>query len=425
LNRSNGVWDSLWLEVAAATFAPTERDYGLIEDAALAVTGDRIGWIGRRADLPGEPAALARNVLRGGGRCLTPGLVDCHTHLVFGGDRSLDLELRLAGASYAAIAAAGGGIRSTVARTRSLSVAALVESALPRAQALLADGVTTLEVKSGYGLDVETELNLLRAARELGHRLDVEIVPTLLALHALPAEFASNRSAYVELVCRELIPAAAAEHLAVAVDVFCETIAFSREECAQVLTVAREYGLAVKVHADQLSDMGAAALAAQHQALSAEHLEYSSDEGVAALAASGTVAVLLPAAYLVLGETRRPPIAQFRAAGVPMALASDLNPGTSPCTSLALIPPLACALFGLTPVEALAGVTREGARALGLAASRGTLEVGKRADFVLWDIAHPRELSYWLGGNRARTVVRGGVARRPWPDTMLDQAGAV
>jgi imidazolonepropionase len=407
------VWDSLWLDVSAATLAPARPEFGLIDDAAIGVAAGRISWIGQRSDLPAAPGVLARQVHSGGGRCLTPGLVDCHTHLVFGGDRALDLELRLQGASYAAIAAAGGGIRSTVTRTRNLSVEALVEAALPRAHALLRDGVTTVEIKSGYGLDVASELKLLRVAREIGKRIDADVVPTLLALHALPSEFASDRAGYVDLVCRELIPEAARERLAVAVDVFCEGIAFTVDECSRAMTTAREHGLAVKVHADQLSDMGAAGLAARFSALSADHVEYSSAEGVAALARSGTVAVLLPAAYLVIGETRRPPVAAFRAAGVHMALATDLNPGTAPCTSLALVPPLACALFALTPVEALAGITREGARALGLAGDRGTLEIGKRADFVLFDVAHPRELSYWLGGGLASTVVREGRIRQP------------
>ncbi len=405
------MWDQLWVDIRLATAVAGGDGFGLVEDGALAVAGDRIAWVGKASALPAAPQQLARQTLRGHGRLLTPGLIDCHTHLVFGGDRSLDFDLRAQGASYAAIASAGGGIRSTVARTRGLSAAGLAAAALPRARALLADGVTTLEVKSGYGLDVASELTMLEAARLIGAELDVEIVPTLLALHALPPEFATDRAGYVDLVTRELIPAAAAAGLARAVDVFCESIAFTRAECARALAAARDHGLAVKVHADQLSDTGGAALAAEFGALSADHLEYTSEAGVAALAASGTVAVLLPGAFLMIGETQRPPLAALRAHGVPLAVATDLNPGTSPCTSLPIALTLARAQFGLSAAEGLAAVTREAARALGLAASRGTLEPGKRADFCLWDLGHPRELGYWLGSGSCHAVVRGGRLR--------------
>jgi imidazolonepropionase len=403
------MWDQLWTDLRAATVAHDGTE--LIEDAAIGVDGERIAWIGPRTALPAAPQQMARQVHSASGRLATPGLVDCHTHLVFGGDRSLDFDLRTQGRSYAEIAAAGGGIRSTVSLTRHLSAAELAAAALPRARALLGDGVTTLEVKSGYGLDVASELKMLEAARLLAAQLDVEIVPTLLALHALPPEFASDRRGYVDLVVGELIPAAAAAGLAVAVDVFCESIAFSRDECARALEAARAHGLAVKVHADQLSDLGGAALAAEFGALSADHLEYTSDAGVAALAASGTVAVLLPGAYLMIAETRRPPVAALRAAGVPIAVATDLNPGTSPCTSLPLAMTLARAQFGLTAAEGLAGVTRHAARALGLGDSRGELRRGLRADFCLWDLAHPRELGYWLGRGACHAVVRGGRIR--------------
>jgi imidazolonepropionase len=405
------VWDQLWVDVRVATAVGGGEPFGLVEAGAVAVSGDHIAWVGPAAALPAAADALARQVHHGQGRLMTPGLVDCHTHLIFGGNRALDFDLRAQGASYAAIAAAGGGIRSTVAHTRGLSAAELAAAALPRARALLADGVTTLEVKSGYGLDVTGELKMLEAARLVGTQLDVEVVPTLLALHALPVEFAADRAGYVDLVVRELIPAAAAAGLARAVDVFCETIAFTRAECARALRAAREHGLAVKVHADQLSDCGGAALAAEFGALSADHVEYTSTAGVAALAASGTVAVLLPGAYLMLGETQRPPLAALRAHGVPLAVATDLNPGTSPCTSLSLALALARAQFGLTAEEGLAAVTRTAARALGLGDSRGTLEAGKRADFCLWDLAHPRELGYWLGSGACHTVVRGGRIR--------------
>ncbi len=402
------MWDQLWIDLHAATLAADATDYGCLEDAAIGVADGRIAWIGRRADLPGAPATLARSVHSAGRRWVTPGLVDCHTHLVFGGDRTLDQAMRAAGATYAAIAAAGGGIRSTVAMTQSLSVEELVAVALPRARALVADGVTTLEIKSGYGLNVEAELKQLRAARRLGEEIGVDVQPTLLALHALPVEYANDRAGFVDRVCRELIPAAHAERLAVAVDVFCESIAFTVAECERALRVATDLGLAVKVHADQLSDMNAAALAADFGALSADHVEYTSKAGVARMAASGTTAVLLPGAFLLLNEKQRPPVAEFRARGVPMALSTDCNPGTSPVTSLALMVPLGCALFGLSPLEALTGVTRHAAGALGLGADRGTLERGRRADFALWEIGHPRELAYWVGGGRCRGTVRGG-----------------
>jgi imidazolonepropionase len=406
------MWDALWLEVDAATcLAGSGDDCGLIRDAALAVRGTEIAWVGPARALPGEPAELARVLHRGSGRLLTPGLIDCHTHLVFGGDRALDAELRARGASYAEIAAAGGGIRSTVALTRQLSADELAARALPRARALLADGVTTLEVKSGYGLDVAGELKLLEAVRLLGAQLDAEVCPTLLALHALPPEFAADRAGYVARVAQELIPEVARRRLASAVDVFCEGIAFSLAECTAVLAAARAHGLATKVHADQLSDMGAARLAAEFGSLSADHLEYTGADGVAALAAAGTVAVLLPGAYLMLGEIRRPPVAALRAAGVPLAVATDLNPGTSPCTSLSLALTLARVQFGITAAEALSGVTRNAARALGLGASRGTLAPGQQADFCLWDLAHPREFGYWLGAHPCHASVRRGAYR--------------
>jgi imidazolonepropionase len=409
------MWDSLYTDLAAATLA-APGGVGFLADAAIGVDGGRIAWVGARDALPGPPAGLARRVHCAGGRLATPGLVDCHTHLVFGGDRALDFALRAEGASYAAIAAAGGGIRSTVALTRGLSAEELAAAALPRGRALLADGVTTLEVKSGYGLDVATELKMLEAVRLLGARLDAEVVPTLLALHALPPEFADDRAGWVDLVCRELIPEVARARLAAAVDVFCESIAFTPAECRRVLEAARAQGLATKVHADQLSDQGGAGLAAACGALSADHLEYASAAGIEAMAASGTVAVILPVAFVVIGETRKPPLAALRAAGVPLAVATDCNPGTSPCTSLQLAMALARAEFGFTASEALRAATVGGARALGLA-DRGTLAPGQRADFCLWDLGHPREFGYWLGYNRLHAVVRGGVPRSQGIDT--------
>ncbi len=404
------MWDAVWIDVRAATLAEP-GGFGLVESAAIGVDAGRIAWVGALSDLPAAPHQLARTVHSGGGRLLTPALIDCHTHLVFGGDRALDFALRAEGASYAEIAAAGGGIRSTVAQTRGLSEDALVRAALPRARALLADGVATLEIKSGYGLDVASELKMLRAARRVGAELDVEVRPTLLALHALPPEFAGDRAGWVDLVVRELIPEAARLRLATAVDVFCENIAFTVGECARVLGAAREHGLSVKVHADQLSSIGAAELAAEYGALSADHLEYTTERGIEALAAGRCVAVLLPVAFVVLGETQRPPVDGLRAAGVPIAVATDCNPGTAPCTSLTVAMALARTEFGLTAPEALRGATVEAARALGLGDSHGTLEVDKRADFCLWDLAHPREFGYWLGYSGLAHVVRGGRVR--------------
>ena len=398
-------WDSLWTNVHLATMADG-AGYGVIEDGALATAGDRIAFVGPRAELPRLDGHVRRR--DGGGCWLTPGLIDCHTHLVFGGDRSLEFEARLAGASYESIAQAGGGILGTVRATCLASEDALFAAARPRLEALAAEGVTTIEIKSGYGLDLEQELKMLRVARRLGAASGVAVVPTLLALHALPPQYREARADYVRAVIEDWLPRVVREGLAVAVDVFCERIAFTAAECASVLAAARALGLAVKVHADQLSDGGGAALAAQYGALSGEHLEYTSSEGVAALARAGTVAVLLPGAYLYLREPQAPPVAALRARAVPMAVATDCNPGSSPCTSLLAMLPLAAASFGLTPAEALAGVTREAARALGLAADCGTLTAGKRADFAGWRIGHPRELSYWLGRNPLALLVRGG-----------------
>ena len=404
------MWDAIWVDLSAATLAEP-GGVGFVDEAAIAVEGEKIAWVGPASALPAAPHQLARTVHRCGGRLATPAFVDCHTHLIFGGDRALDFALRAEGASYAEIAAAGGGIRSTVAQTRGLSEEELVRAALPRARALLADGIATIEVKSGYGLDVGTELKMLRAAHRLGRELDVEVVPTLLALHALPPEFARDRAGWISTVIHELLPEVARKRLAAAVDVFCENIAFTVAECGKVLQAARDHGLAVKVHADQLSAFGAAELAAEYGALSADHLEYTGDRGIAALAKSGSVAVLLPVAFVVIGETRKPPVEGLRAAGVPLAIATDCNPGTSPCTSLTLSMALARAEFGLTATEALRGATIEAARALGLEDSRGTLEVGRRADFCLWNLRHPREFGYWLGYSGLEATVRGGRVR--------------
>jgi imidazolonepropionase len=403
-------WERLWTNVHLATFARGAQDaYGAVEDGAIAVRDGRIAWVGPRDALP--PDAAAGDAIDCGGRWLTPALVDCHTHLVFGGDRSAEFEARLSGVTYEQIAAAGGGIVATVRATRAATAAELLAQALPRALALAREGVTTLEIKSGYGLDADTEERMLRVARQVGESTGLRVRVTYLALHALPPERRLDRDAYVAEIADRVLPRLHAAGLVDAVDVYCERIAFSVEECARVLGAARALGLPVKVHADQLSDGGGAALAARFGALSAEHLEYTSEDGVAALARAGSVAVLLPVAYVVLRETRAPPVAAFRRHGVPIAIATDCNPGTSPCTSLLATLPLAAAAFRLTPAEALAGVTREAARALGLGDELGTLELGRRADFALWDVAHPRELTYWLGRNPLAGVVRDGVPR--------------
>jgi imidazolonepropionase len=407
---NTGGWDTLWVGARLATMTEGGTAYGAIEDGAIAVAGDRIAWVGPRAELPGPAAALARTVRDAGGRWITPGLIDCHTHIVFGGERWREFEKRLEGASYAEIARAGGGIVATVAATRAADEDELVAAARRRLASFLAEGVTTVEIKSGYGLETEAELKMLRAARRLGRELPVDVVTTFLGAHAVPAELRDRRGSYLDLLVEEMLPAVAASGLADAVDAFCEGIAFTPEETARVLERARALGLAVKLHADQLSDLGGAALAARYGALSADHLEHAGEAGVAAMAKAGTVAVLLPGASLFLGETRRPPVAALRRAGVPIALASNCNPGSSPALSLLLMLSLGCTLFGLTPEEALAGVTRHAARALGLA-DRGVLEAGRRADFVLWDVEHPAELAYWIGGNPCAAVVRGGRAR--------------
>jgi len=403
-------WDSLWVNVNLASMAPGAGPYGAITGAALAVAGDRIAWLGRMADLPGAPATLARVVHDGAGRWMTPGLIDCHTHLVFGGDRAREFELRLGGASYEEVARAGGGIVSTVRATREASEDELLATARARLAGFLREGVTTIEVKSGYGLATEAELKMLRVARRLGDIRPVAVATSFLGAHALPPEFAGRQGAYVDLVCDEMLPAVAASGLADAVDAFCETIAFTPEETTRIFTVATRLGLRVKLHADQLADLGGAALAAGFGALSADHLEYTSAASVRAMAGPGTVAVLLPGANYFLRERQMPPVAAFREAGVPIAIASNCNPGSAPVLSLLLMLSMAATLFRLTPEEALAGVTREAARALGLA-DRGILAPGMRADLALWDIEEPAELAYWIGRNPCRAVVSGGVLR--------------
>ena len=401
-------FDSVWLNNQIATMCSGATAYGEVPDGAVAVTDGKIEWVGPRSELPEVGMSPETKIYDAGGAWLTPGLIDCHTHLVFGGDRADEFEARLRGASYADIARAGGGIRSTIRATREATPEELEEGAVARARKLLRQGVTTLEIKSGYGMDVATELRMLRVARRIGERLPLTVRTTLLALHALPPEFHGRRDDFVALVTGELLPAAVEAGLVDMVDAFCEGIAFTPDECASFFQKAADLGIPVRLHADQLSDTGGAELAARFSALSADHLEYASEDGVRAMAGSESVAVLLPGAFYYLGETRTPPVDMFRDHGVPMALATDANPGSSPILSLLTILNMGCTLYGLTPEEALAGVTRNAALALGLGAHLGTVEVGKRADLVIWDVAHPRELVYWIGANPCRTVIRGG-----------------
>ena len=387
-------WDLLLTDAHAATLRADGPGYGEIENAAVAISDGKIAWLGPAADLPGGDATETRSL---SGRWLTPALIDCHTHLVFGGNRAAEFEQRLEGVSYEEIAAAGGDILSTVQATRAASPDDLLQAALPRAQALRAEGVATVEVKTGYGLDIDNELKMLEVARWLGDASGLHVCRTLLAAHTVPPEFSGRPDDYIEMISDELLPQVATGHLADAVDAYCESLAFSAPQIAKLFRKARELGLPVKLHADQLSDGGGAELAAYFEALSADHLEYTSATGVKAMAKAGTVAVLLPGAFLTLGETQPPPVAALRDNGVPIAVASDCNPGTSSLCSLRAAMVLGSRLFGLTPLECLAGVTREAARALGLLSDRGTLEVGKRADIAVWDIDHPRDLTYWMG----------------------------
>ena len=386
--------DRLITDCRLATMAEGGAAYGAVEDGALLVRDGRIVWAGARGDLPAHEAAT---IDRLGGRWVTPGLVDCHTHLVFGGDRSGEFEQRLGGATYEEIARAGGGIVSSVAATRAASEDALYASAVARLAGLKATGVTTVEIKSGYGLDQDSELKMLRVARRIGREAGVRVRTSYLGLHAVPPEWKADRGRYVDLAVDQILPAAHAEGLVDAVDAYCEPIAFSTEEVARLFDRAKALGLPVKLHADQLSDGGGAALAARYGALSADHVEHTNAAGVQAMAAAGVVAVLLPGAWLMLRETVLPPIDPFRRHGVAMAVATDCNPGTSPVASMTAAINLACVQFRLTPEEALAGATRIAARALGLEAEVGTLEAGKAADLAVWDIERPAELAYWLG----------------------------
>jgi imidazolonepropionase len=401
---------TLYRHAALATMAGdlAAQPWGWVADGALLVDGDRLAWVGAEAALPAGLVAEAEVDL--GGALVTPGLIDCHTHLVYGGHRAAEFELRLQGASYEQIARAGGGIASTVAATRAAPDAELLASATRRARTLMNEGVTTLEIKSGYGLSAAHEARCLRVARQLGATLPLTVRTTALAAHALPPEFAGRPDDYIAAAIGWL-PALQAEGLVDAVDAFCDTIGFTPAQTQRVFDAARALGLPVKLHAEQLSNQHGAALAAGYGALSCDHLEHLDAAGIAAMARAGTVAVLLPGAYYFLRDTQLPPVAALREAGVPIAIASDHNPGSSPGLSLLLMLNMACTLFRLTPEEALAGVTRHAATALGLGASHGQLATGRVADFAVWDSAHPRELSYWFGTNPCRQVVHAGRPR--------------
>ena len=385
--------------------------YGEIANGGVAISGDRIEWVGAMSELPSELREGAASILDAKDRWVTPGLIDCHTHLVFAGNRAREFEMRLQGASYEQIARGGGGIASTVRATRAATDEELFSVASTRLSTLESFGVTTVEVKSGYGLDVETELRMLHVARRLDVEHPVAVRTTFLGAHALAPEYTDDRSGYIDLICGTMIPRVMDEGLADGIDAFCEGIAFTPQECERVFAVGTQHGLPIRVHADQLSDSGGAALAARVGALSADHLEYASEAGIQAMAKSGTSAVLLPGAFYFLGEDQVPPVDALRLHGVSMAIATDLNPGSSPINSPLTAMNMACVLFGLSPEEALCGMTRNAAKVLGMSGDRGVLSAGSCADVVLWDIDHPSELSYWIGANPCDAVVQAGALR--------------
>jgi len=399
------LWDLLLTNARIATMQESDVAYGVIENGALGVADGKIAWVGPESELP---SGINCRTLSLHNRWLTPALIDCHTHVVFGGTRAEEFEQRLMGVSYEEIAKAGGGILSTVDATRSASSNDLTNSAVVRLSSLAREGVATVEIKSGYGLDAENELKMLRVARSLAGSYGISTSTSFLGAHTVPAEFAGKADQYIEMLCKEALPRAVEEGLVDAVDAYCESIAFSTDQIARLFETAQSLNLPVKLHADQLSDGGGAELAASFLALSADHLEYTSKEGVTALADAGSVAVLLPGAFLTLGQTQMPPVDLLREEQVPIAVATDCNPGTSPVCSLRSAMNLATSLFKLTPEECLAGTTREAARALGLLHDRGTLQTGKRADIAVWNIGHPRELTYWLGLNELSDLFIGG-----------------
>ena len=397
-------FSTLFRNAQIATMTPG-KSYGLIENGAVVISADRIKWVGAEKELPDEFAGLQGKNLEG--RLITPALIDCHTHLVYGGSRATEFELRLNGASYEEIARNGGGILSTVTATRNASENELLAQSLPRLDALLSEGVATIEIKSGYGLDIETEIKMLRVARQLGKERSVRVKTSFLGAHAIPPEFSGKADAYIDFVCEEVLPAVHYENLADAVDGFCENIAFSPKQISRVFEKAKSFGLPVKLHAEQLSNLGGATLAAKYGALSADHLEFLDQTGVEVMGKSGTVAVLLPGAFYTLRETQFPPLESLRKAEVPIAIATDCNPGSSPLTSILLCMNMSCTLFRMTPEEALCGVTIVAAKALGISDEVGTIEVGKKAELAVWNVDQPAELAYRIGFNPLQEMVIG------------------
>jgi imidazolonepropionase len=402
------MFDTLILNANLATMREGGAPYGAVRDGAIGISGGRIAWVGPRAELPGVPESLAAEVIDAERAWVTPGLVDCHTHLVYAGNRANEFEMRLNGASYEDIARAGGGIVSTVRNTREASDNELATTAAVRLRHLMAEGVTTIEIKSGYGLDLATELRMLRTARLLGGTAPVTVRTTFLGAHAVPEEYKGRADAYIDFVAGEVLPEAVRAGLADAVDCFCENIGFTPEQTMRVFDAARAHGLPVKLHADQRTDFGGAALAAKYGALSADHIEYANEAGIAAMAAAGTVGVLLPGAYYFLREHHMPPVDAMRRHGLDIAVSTDSNPGSSPLVSILLALNLACTIFRLTPEEALAGVTRNGARALGIGDTHGTIEAGKAADLAFWKVGAPVELAYAMGANPCVKVLKSG-----------------
>ena len=405
--QSTQSWQTLLINVNIATMSPQDDSYGIIENGALAISNNKIAWLGKVSEIPAYNESVTE-VIDGQGKWITPGLIDCHTHLVYGGNRANEFEMRLMGKSYEEIAKAGGGILSTVKATRAASEQELFDSALLRLDALHQQGVTTVEIKSGYGLDTANEMKMLTVAGKLANALPVTVKRTFLGAHALPEEYKDNSQGYIDLVCNEMIPQVAASKLADSVDVFCEGIGFSIKETEQVFAAAKQYNLPVKVHAEQLSNLGGSALAAKYGALSSDHVEFLDEIGVKAMAEADTCAVLLPGAFYFLRETQLPPISLLRQFNVPMAIATDANPGSSPINSIQLMLNMACTLFRLTPIEALKGVTCHAAKALGLADSKGQLKVGFDADIAIWDIQQPAELCYQFGVNPLKSLYHQG-----------------
>ncbi len=395
----------VWTDVTLLTMSENGTPYGMIRDGAIIARNGKIDWVGKASALP--ELANGADIISCGGKYMTPGLIDCHTHLIYGGNRIAEFEERLQGASYEDIARTGGGILSTVKATRAADEKSLISSAKKRLRLLQKSGVTTVEIKSGYGLDLETELKMLRAARKIGQSSSIDVVTSFLGAHALPPEFSGDAEGYMDYVAGEMLDAVVAENLADSVDAFCENIAFSPNQVERLFARAQELGLPIKLHTEQLSNSGGAKLAAKYKALSADHLECLDEDGAKAMAAAGMVAVLLPGAFYTLRDNRVPPIDMFRKYKIPMAIASDSNPGSSPVLSLSLMINMASTLFHLTPEESLIGVTRGAAMALGLD-DRGILEIGKKADFAIWDISHPAQLAYQLGGNACAVIVKNG-----------------